>query len=107
MIIQLNTDHNIQGDERLQTYVNDLITSELGRFSDRVSRMEVFLKDENSHKPGINDKHCSIEARIEGRKPLAASDQGDTVDLALQGAVEKLKHVLDSTLEQLRDSHRG
>ena len=106
MIIQTHTDKNIQGDERLQTYVSDMIKSELGRFSDRVSRIEIFFKDENGPKPGVNDKHCSIEARIEGMKPVGATDQADTVDLALQGAIEKIKHILTSTLDQLRDSHR-
>ena len=36
--------------------------------------------------------------RIAGRKPLAASDLGNTYDLAVKGAVEKMKAVLETAL---------
>jgi len=98
MIIQLNTDHNIDGNLELEAYVNDSIDRKLGRFSDRLSRIEVHFKDTNGDKSGIRDKHCTLEARIKGRKPTAVTNEAPTVELALQGAVEKLKTHLDNVL---------
>lgn len=45
MIIQLNTDKNIAGTEKLKVYLTDLITEELSRFSNQITRVEVHLSD--------------------------------------------------------------
>ena len=70
MIIQLNTDKNIAGNERLESYLNTLIKDELGHFSDHITRIEVHLADENSLKNGENDKRCMLEARLRTDNPL-------------------------------------
>lgn len=106
MIVQVNTDNNIVGNEELESLVNDVLKDRLNQFTPRLSRVEVFIKDENSHKKGFKDKRCSIEARIEGMKPLAASHQASSVVLALEGAVVKLKHVLNHSLKKLSDQSR-
>lgn len=98
MVIQINTDHNILGDVELQEYVNSSIDKKLGRFSDSLSRIEVNLKDTNGEKSGTKDKHCALEARIKGKKPTAVTHEAATIELALNGAIEKMKGVLDSTL---------
>lgn len=100
MTIQLNTDNNILGDATLQEYVNTHIEKKLGRFSDSLSRIEVNLKDTNGDKPGTKDKHCALEARIKGKNPTAVTHEAATVELALSGAIEKLKGVLDSALSR-------
>jgi hypothetical protein len=71
--IQLNTDKNITGDERLESYLSSLIENELSRFSDHITRIEIHLADENGPKNGENDKRCALEARIEGRQPIAVT----------------------------------
>ncbi|HQB37526.1 MAG TPA: hypothetical protein PLI41_08285 [Bacteroidales bacterium] len=45
MIIQLNSDKNIQGGEKFEAYVSRKINSSLRRFSDRITRIEVHLSD--------------------------------------------------------------
>ena len=45
MIIQINTDKNIAGDERLESYLNTIIKDELSHFSDNITRIEVHLAD--------------------------------------------------------------
>jgi hypothetical protein len=47
LIIQLNTDKNIAGDERLESYLNTIIKDELSNFSDNITRIEVHLADAN------------------------------------------------------------
>jgi ribosomal subunit interface protein len=105
MQIQINTDSNIEGREKLAAHVKGVVESALSRFSDRITRVEVHLSDENSHKSGQDDKRCMMEARLEGRQPTAVTHQAATLDQAVDGAADKLKRSLESTLERLRD-HR-
>lgn len=53
MIIQLNTDKNIAGDEWFERYLNTLIKNEQLHFSDHITSIEVHLADENSQKMDI------------------------------------------------------
>ena len=103
MLIQINTDKNIKGSEALSFKLTELISGELDRFSSHITRVEVHLSDENSHKSGVNDKRCVLEARLEKRKPIAVTSQADTVELAVDSAVEKLKNSLTTIISRLKD----
>ena len=101
MLVQFNTDKNIEGRETLAQEVEASVTDALGRFSDRITRVEVHVSDVNSLKGGDDDKRCVLEARPKGRDPISATHQAATLQLALDGATEKLKRVLDSTFGKL------
>ena len=106
MQIQMNTGGNIDGHEALASQVSSTVESALNRFSDHITRVEVHLSDENSDKKGGNDDiRCMIEAHLEGHRPLAVTDQAATVGEAVDGAVDKLSRLIESTLGRLRD-HR-
>lgn len=99
MQIHINTDRNIDGREALATYVSSEIEQALNRFSDNITRVEVHLSDENSDKKGgKDDLKCVIEARLEGRQPLAATHQATTLEQAFSGAANKLARLIESTL---------
>lgn len=102
MQIQINTDKNIDGNERLVNFYTTELQNELNRFDDKITRIEVHLGDENSGKFGLNDKKCLIEVRLANKKPLAVTDYGETIEKAFFNAVEKVKKVLDTTLEKMR-----
>jgi ribosome-associated translation inhibitor RaiA len=101
MQIQINTDSSIEGSEALATDVRAVVESVLERFSDRITRVEVHLSDENSGKKGYDDKRCMMEVRLEGRQPTAVTHRANTLDLAVDGAAEKMQRSLESTLERL------
>ena len=103
MKIQVNTDKNISGNEKLRTWLIALISDELNRFAHQITRVEVHLSDENGPKEGQNDKRCMIEARLEGMKPIAVTNNANTHEQAVEGAVEKLKTTLDTILGRLRN----
>ncbi len=103
MIIQLNTDKNIAGDERLESYLNAIIIDELSNFSDNITRIEVHLSDENSQKKGEGDKRCMIEARLENRQPIAVTSNANTVEAAVNDALEKLKASLETIEGRLKN----
>jgi hypothetical protein len=102
MQIQVNTDHNIEGREALVARVEAAVASSLDHFSMHITRIEIHLSDENGDKSGQNDKRCMMEARLEGRQPIAVTSHAATLEQAVAGATHKLKRLLDDTLEQLR-----
>lgn len=107
MHIQINTDTNIEGHEEFGIHVKDVVEGALSRFSDRITRVEVHLSDQNSDKSGQYDKRCMMEARLEGRQPTAVTHEAASLDDAVQGAVDKLKTSIQSTLERLKDTRRN
>lgn len=94
MIIQLNTDKNISGNARLEDYLNSVITEELNRFSDDITRVEVHLSDENGSKSGKDDKKCILEARLSHKQPIAVTSYADTIEKAVSEGLTKLKSAL-------------
>jgi ribosome-associated translation inhibitor RaiA len=103
MTIQLNSDNNLTLHEAFRAQLNTLLSEELNRFSGHITRLEVHFSDENGHKEGQNDKLCKLEARLEGMKPIVVSNQGNSHELAIKGAINKLKTSLDSTLGRLNN----
>ena len=108
MQVQINTDRNVEGHEALAAQVSGVVESVLSRLSDHLTRVEIHLSDENSAKKGsTNDMRCMMEARLEGRQPIAVSYQAATLDQAVDGAAEKLTRMIQTTLGRLRDQkHR-
>ena len=62
--------------------------------------------DQNSDKSGQDDKRCMMEARLEGRQPTAVTHQAASLADAVDGAADKLKRSLESTLARLKDVRR-
>lgn len=102
MQIHTNTDRSINGSERLAALAASIVEGALDRFRDQITRVEVHLSDENAAKRGGADKRCMMEARLEGRPPIAVTHQADTLELAMDGAADKLKRSIESTLGRLR-----
>jgi ribosome-associated translation inhibitor RaiA len=102
MKIQINTDNHIAGREALSQQAEASVASALGHLAEHVTRVEVHLSDENGKKTGGRDKRCMMEARLEGHQPIAVTDEAETIAQAIDGAAEKLKGALDSTLGRLR-----
>lgn len=101
MTIQFNTDKNVNGTEEFVAPFITQIENELSRFNSHITRIEVHLSDENGKKDGPEDIRCLMEARLEGRQPVAVTYQAGNVELALSGAIEKLKASLETTLGRI------
>lgn len=102
MIVQVNTDHNIEGSSERTQRIEAVVSSGLERFDDQITRVEVHLRDRNSDKKsGTADMDCLVEARLAGLQPLVASHQAATLEEAVDGAVGKLKRSIESTLGRL------
>lgn len=103
MKIQFNTDANIHGTEALAAEVSASIERALERFKESITRVEIHLSDETRGKSGQHEQRCMLEARLEGRKPVAVTDHAGTLGQAVDGAAEKLALLLESTMGRLHD----
>lgn len=105
MQVQVNTSNGIENKESLERWASDYLSEALSRFVQDLTRIEVQLSDETGGKAG--DKRCMLEARLNGRDPVAVSHHGQTQDEAFRGATQRLVHLLDHTLGKLDDRHRS
>jgi len=103
MQIQIRTDNHIEGSDRMENYFSEVISTSLKRFEDKVTSLEVHISDENSgEKGGLDDKRCVIEARVNGLPPQAVTNHASTVELAIKGAADKMKKLLEHTFDKIR-----
>jgi hypothetical protein len=102
MQIIINTDNHISGHDERTSVFESKIKDSLDRFSERLTRIEVHINDENSHKSGNDDIRCMMEGRLEGRQPIAVTHNAATPEQALKGAIDKLKKTLDTDIEKKR-----
>ncbi|MFZ6052688.1 HPF/RaiA family ribosome-associated protein [Halocola ammonii] len=98
MEIQVNTDNNIEGTARLESYVTETVKKSLKHFDERLTRVEVHLSDENADKGGERDKKCVLEARPRGMDPIAVSSNDESMEKSLSHALDKLKAALKNAL---------
>ena len=92
MNIEVRTDKHIENTAKLADYVRALLTQKFNRYSEKLTHIEVHFSDENADKGGDRDKRCAIEARAAGLKPIGVSHKAANIDIALDGAIEKLQH---------------
>ena len=102
MLVQVNTDNHVTGDDELADKVAADMQRTLKRFSTHITRVEVHINDENGDKAGPTDKRCVLEARVKGLEPVAVSHNAPSVSEAVKGASDKLVRSLDRTLAKLR-----
>ena len=107
MQIQINSDHRITGSPELAGHVQALVRDTLDRYSDRITRVEVHLNDQSSVKGGEHDKRCLMEARLGGLGPVAANHEAENLELAINGALEKLERAIEHRLGKLAVSATG
>jgi len=100
MTVQFNTDKTIDWSEKHNNHFTSLVKDDLDRFTSHITRTEVHLSDENGEKEGVDDIRCLIEVRIEGRKPTVTSDQADSIEKAMSGALDKMKASLRTILDR-------
>jgi ribosomal subunit interface protein len=101
MNVQVNTDKNIEGKEELQQYVKSHLADNFTRFSNALTRIEVYLSDENAAKAGGNDKKCLLEARVANHQPIVVSHNADSIHQAIDGASDKLLRSLDTMVGKM------
>ena len=86
MQVQFNSDSSVMGTENVATRIEARVREKLARFEDRLTRLEIHVRDENGAKGGGDDKACTIEARPSGGKPIGVTAHASKVDDAANKA---------------------
>lgn len=95
MQFQFNSDHSVMGTENVATRIEAMMREKLARFEDRLTRVEVHVRDVNGAKHGADDKECMVEARPRGGKPIGVHGKADKVDDAARKAANTLAQRLE------------
>jgi ribosome-associated translation inhibitor RaiA len=108
MKVQVNTSNDVGNKDALERWASDYLNERLGRFDQDISSIEVQLTDENhAVKGGGVDKRCMMEARVNGRAPVAVTNYAPDQNLAFRGAADKLANAIEHALGKLdRREHR-
>ena len=108
MKVQVNTSNDIDNKDTLERWAGEYLNEQLARFEQDITSIEVQLTDENhAAKGGGVDQRCMLEARVNGRAPIAVTNYAPDQNLAFRGATEKLEHALDHAFGKLdRREHR-
>lgn len=102
MQIQINTDHNIEGREALSAHIREVVEHALSHESGHITRVEIHLADENGPKSGPREIRCTMEARLERHPPVAVTFDAATLGQAVDGAADKLAHLVRHALDKER-----
>lgn len=100
MQIQINTDHNIHGDERVAEVCEQIVRDALAPIAKRLTRVELHLKDIRGPKGG-EDIRATVEARPEGLRPYAAHHDAADIPHAVKAAAKKLRQRLETEFDKL------
>lgn len=98
MQVQFNSDSSVMGTENVAERIEASVRDKLARFADRLTRLEIHVRDENGAKGGADDKACTIEARPRGGRAIGVTEHASTVDDAARKAAHTLAQRLDRHL---------
>ena len=97
-MIEVRASSSVKGSAALDAHVEQVVAAGLSRFSAQLTRIDVYLRDDNAAKKGPDDKRCRIEARPASQRALSVSATSSTIERALLSAVGKMKRKLSSRL---------
>ncbi|MFO6445996.1 HPF/RaiA family ribosome-associated protein [Erythrobacter sp. NE805] len=107
MHFQFNTNSSLTGTRNVAARIEAQVRQKLARYEDRLTRLEVHVADVNSAKHGADDKHCTIEARPRGSRPIGVTGKASNVDAAARIAAnimaERLGRIFGKAERHRRD----
>ena len=103
MLIQVHTDGSTADHHAVTAHAETVVQGALNHFGNQIARVDVHLSDENSIKGGVDDKKCTLEARMHGHQPVAVTHQAETMEKAVHGAADKIRRTIERTIGRLHD----
>lgn len=100
MKIQINFG-DVQRSDALVEHVEQEIAHTLKHLTERITRIEVHLRDENAQKSGPRDKRCSMEARPAGLDPMIVDATDGDIYTAVKKAAQKLERALKHRFDKM------
>lgn len=92
---------NLRSSDAIVAWTQRRLDASLRRFAPRITRVEVHFADLNGPREGKADIRCSLEARINGRKPLAVEHRAANLYDAIDGASRKLRSAVGRAIDRV------
>jgi ribosomal subunit interface protein len=99
MKIQINYG-DIEHSDAISAHVTQSVESALDLFTDRITRVEVHLRDDKKNRRGPDDHRCLMEARLAGEQPLAVEARDGNIYDAVNACADKLKRAINRKIER-------
>jgi ribosome-associated translation inhibitor RaiA len=99
MQVQVNHDNHVHIGEEVSSRLAGVVAGALAHFGDRITSVAMHLGGEHG---GDAEKRCMLEARLANYPPVAVTHLAETLQLAIDGALEKLDHALTRRLGRLQ-----
>ncbi len=100
MLLQVNFG-DVEHSDALESWSTERVHKQLGHLTDRLTRVEVHLRDDSSAaKSSHDDKRCVMEARIAGRRPLAVEHSGADMYKVIDETAGKLSRAVKNDIER-------
>lgn len=100
MLLQINFG-DVQHSSALESWAEERVHKQLGYLTEKLTRVEVHLRDDNSAAKSSNDdKRCVMEARIAGRRPLAVDHSGGDMYKVIDETAAKLSRAVKTDIER-------
>ena len=100
MILQINAS-DVQSSDALRSHVTQAVEGALRHLADRVTRVEVHLRDDNAGKSSAFDKRVTMEARLAGHQPLVVEHATDDLYKSISEAAGKLGRAVQTKFDRL------
>lgn len=104
MLIEINTDNHLNVDKQWIQDTKAELEHTLERFAPYLTRVEVFFNNENKHQSDPKKIKCAIEARMKNHQPITVTEFSENMQLAMNGANQKIKRCLNDTIKKLSNN---
>ncbi len=92
---------DIKGSEAMRDAVSTMLTNKLRHLSDRITRVEVHLRDDKSNRRGPDDNRCRMEARLAGCRPFVVESRSSDIYQSIAESAIKLNRAITARLGRL------
>ncbi len=91
---------NLQTSSAIEAWVHRKLAGAFRRYGSKMTAVEVHFEDVNGPKHGAADARCVMEARVNGRSPIAVQARADDLYGAIDAASRKLDAAIARVVER-------
>jgi ribosomal subunit interface protein len=91
---------NLQTSSAIEAWVHRKLAGAFRRYGSNMTAVEVHFEDVNGPKHGAADARCVMEARVNGRSPIAVQARADDLYGAIDAASRKLDAAIARVVER-------
>lgn len=106
MQVLLHADPHTDGSAAMADHVQTVVKDALGRFGERITRVEAHLSSVDSQARGsAAGIQCSFEARLVGLDAVVVKDEAGSAHQAIEASLRKLKRAVGAAIAKQHPRH--